>query len=221
MVKPPPVARLPATVPHAYPILLDVTGRRVVIVGGGPVAARKAAGLLRAGATDVTAVAPAFAADFPASVKRVARAYDPADLDGADLVFAATGSADVNDAVVRDARARRAWADHAGDAARGDFVTPARLDRGAVTVTVSAGSAALAVLIRDRLGERFDPAWARMAEVMSTLRPAVRDAAGLDEAGRRAVFRDLATDAACAVLGAGGVDGLMGWLRERHPTLPV
>ena len=56
----------------AYPILLDLTGRRAVIVGGGRVAARKATGLLTAGAEDITAVAPAFADGFPqAGVRRV------------------------------------------------------------------------------------------------------------------------------------------------------
>jgi len=205
---------------HRYPILLDVADRRVLIVGGGGVAARKAAGLLAAGATNIRAVAPAFAGDFPEGVERVVKPYDPADLDGADLAFAATDSAAVNDAVVRDARARRVWAGHAGDGSAGDFVTPARFERGPVTVTVSAGSAALAALVRDGLARRFDPAWAAMAEAMSTVRPWVRDASGLDEPARRAVFRDLATDEACGVLARDGIDGLMAWLGKRHPELP-
>ena len=48
---------------HGYPILLDVTRARVVIVGGGRVAARKAKGLIDAGATDITVVAPDFIGD--------------------------------------------------------------------------------------------------------------------------------------------------------------
>ncbi len=194
--------------------MLDVAGRMAVVVGGGGVAGRKAAGLVAAGAR-VRAVAPAFAADFPEGVERLAKAYDRGDLDGAELVFAATDSGAVNDAVVADARARRAWASHAGDGAAGDFVTPARLDRGPVTVTVSAGSAALAVLIRDGLGARFEASWARMAETMVALRPRLRE--GLDEATRRAVFRDLATDEACGVLERNGTDGLMAWIEHRHP----
>ena len=205
--------------PAAYPILLDLTDRRVVIVGGGAVAARKAASLLAAGAGRVCVVAPGFASDFPAGVERVERRYDSADLDGADLVFAATDSSEVNDAVVRDARARRVWVNHAGEGSAGDFVTPARFDRGPVTVTVSAGSAALAVLVRDGLAERFDPAWGAMAEAMVELRPVLRDR--LDEPTRRAMFRDLATDEACRVLGERGMDRLKEWLRERHPNLPV
>jgi siroheme synthase-like protein len=206
---------------HRYPILLDVADRRVLIVGGGTVAARKAAGLLAAGATNLRVVALTLADDFPEGVDRVVKPYDPADLDGVDLAFAATDSAAVNDAVVADAQARRIWVSHAGDGPAGDFVTPARFDRGPVTVTVSAGSAALAVLVRDGLARRFDPAWAAMAEAMATLRPLVRDGSGLDEPDRRAVLRDLATDAACGVLGERGLDGLKQWLRERHPNIPV
>jgi hypothetical protein len=51
--------------------MLDVTDRLVVIVGGGPVAARKAAGVLEAGATRVRCVAPAFDPAVPETVERV------------------------------------------------------------------------------------------------------------------------------------------------------
>ncbi len=200
---------------HGYPILLDLTGRRVVVVGGGPVAARKAAGVLAAGGA-VRAVAPTFVADFPAAADRRERRYDPADLDGVDLAFAATDSAAVNAAVVADARRRRVWAAHAGDAAGGDFSTPPQFAVGPVVVAVSAGSAALGVRVRDELRRRFDPVWADMARAMVDLRPTIRDG-GLDPARRRDVFRDLATDDAFAALEAGGVDGLRGWLHGRHP----
>ncbi len=219
MNSPPVSARIAGLVSQGYPIMLDLADRRIVIVGGGAVAARKAAGVLAAGATRVRAVALAFVADFPDGVERLTRGYDPVDLDDADLAFAATDSAEVNDAVLRDARARRVWASHAGDGAAGDFVTPARFDRGPVTVTVSAGSAALAVLVRDGLAQRFDPAWGAMAEAMAVLRPPLRD--GVDEPTRRAVFRTLATAEACRVLGERGLDGLKEWLRERHPNLSL
>ena len=205
------------TVPHAYPLMLDLAGKTVLIVGGGPVAARKAAGVLAAGGA-ARAVAPAFAADFPAAVERRAKRYDPADLDDIDLAFAATDSAAVNDAVVADARARRVWAGHAGDAAEGDISTPPQFAVGPVVVTVSAGSAALGVRLRDELRERFDPLWAEMAQVMVDLRPAIRDG-GLDSVRRRDVFRDLATDDAFAALQAGGLPGLRRWLDDRHPDL--
>src|SRR3954467_4702123 len=74
----------------AYPLMLDVTDRPVVIVGGGAVAVRKARGLLNAGATRVTIVASEFHADLPSGVHRMAERYEPRHLEGAELVFAAT-----------------------------------------------------------------------------------------------------------------------------------
>src|SRR4051812_24882443 len=90
-----------------YPLMLDVTDRPVVIVGGGAVAVRKVRGLLEAGATKITVVATDFHADLPPGVSRVAERYEPRHVDGAELVFAATDRPEVNDAVVRDCRARR------------------------------------------------------------------------------------------------------------------
>ena len=101
--------------PHAYPLMLDVTGRLVVIVGGGPVAVRKVKGLLDAGATRVRVVAPECHASMPAGVERVVAAYDAPHLDGASLVFASTDSADVNDRVARDAAERGIWVNRSDD----------------------------------------------------------------------------------------------------------
>lgn len=204
--------------PHAYPLMLDLAGKTVLVVGGGAVAARKAAGVLVAGGA-VRAVALSFAAEFPMTADRRAKPYDPADLDDADLAFAATDSPAVNAAVVRDARARRVWVGHAGEATAGDVATPPAFAVGPVVVAVSAGSAALGLRIRDGLRQRFDPAWAEMATAMLDLRPAIRDGP-LDPAARRNVFRNLASDAAFAALAAGGTPALTRWLHNRLPDPP-
>ena len=208
--------------PHAYPLMLDLSDRLVVIIGGGAVAVRKANGVLEAGASRVRMVAPTFAPDAPAAaaVERVTAAYDPRHLDGAGLVFASTDSAEVNTAVVRDARARgvlvcRADAD---DDEPGDFATPAKFACGPVLVTVSAGSAALSARVRDGLAERFDPAWASMAEAMQTLRPLIK-AASTDQRRRAEIFRALATPEAMNQLGHTGLSGLKAFLAERFPEL--
>src|SRR4051794_25436732 len=90
----------------AYPLLLDVTDRLVVIVGGGAVAVRKANGVLEAGARRVRCVAPEFHPDLPSAVERVPERYEPRHLDGAGLAFACTDLTDVNDVVCRDCRQR-------------------------------------------------------------------------------------------------------------------
>jgi precorrin-2 dehydrogenase/sirohydrochlorin ferrochelatase len=202
-------------------MMLDVRRRRIVIVGGGAVAVRKAVGLLEAGASEVLCVAPTIDAGMPAGVSRLLAEYDPAHLEGAGLAFAATDSPSVNRQVVRDAHARgllvcRADADADEP---GDFATPAKCQHGEVTITVSAaGNPALAVLIRDELARQLDVRWARMADAMTALRPAIL-ASGMDAARRREALRALATTEALDVLASGGAARLHTWLSERFPEL--
>jgi precorrin-2 dehydrogenase / sirohydrochlorin ferrochelatase len=205
---------------RAYPINLDVTGRTILIVGGGLVAARKARGLIEAGAGRVRCVAPAFCDELPAQVDRVRGAYCPDHLNGATLVFAATDRAEVNEAVVRDAHARNLLVNRAdvNEEEPGDFAVPASFCTGEVTVAASAGSPALAAMIRDRLECLFDPRWSQMAQAMQELRPWVK-AAGVDIATRRAIFCELASEEALCQLANRGAEGLREWLLDRHPEL--
>jgi precorrin-2 dehydrogenase/sirohydrochlorin ferrochelatase len=204
-------------------MLLDVSDRQIVIIGGGKVAARKAAGLISAGATRLRAIAPEFHAELNPMVERIPERYRPDHLGGAQLVFAATDSADVNQAVVRDAHARgllvcRADRDHDDqDDAAGDFVTPAQSWRGPVQVSVSAGSAALSALIRDAILMRWDEGWTNLAQAMQTIRPKVINASQHDAAKRTAIFRDLASGDAVEVARSSGADGVIRWLDARHP----
>jgi precorrin-2 dehydrogenase / sirohydrochlorin ferrochelatase len=202
---------------HAYPLLLDVTNRLVVIIGGGGVAARKARGILSAGGKRVRCVAPHVVSDFPAEAERIAQEYDASQLDGADLVFAATDNHVVNDAVVRDCRQRGIWVNRADsdDEAPGDFVTPAKWEQGPVIVTVSAGSAALAAALRDQIAGTVDKRYVQMAQAMQELRPMILGSASLDAAGRAAIFRELAGPEALALLDTQRIDRLRQWLAQR------
>src|SRR5689334_7557516 len=104
-------------------------GRLAVVVGGGAVAERKIGGLLESGAS-VRLISPAATAELERlageyKIAWKAKAFEPADLDGAFLPFAATDDDAVNAAVVAAARARNLLVDDAGAAQRGDFSTPA------------------------------------------------------------------------------------------------
>jgi uroporphyrin-III C-methyltransferase/precorrin-2 dehydrogenase/sirohydrochlorin ferrochelatase len=127
----------------SYPLTLDVAGRRVVVVGGGPVAARRAAGLVGAGA-DVLVVAPDLCEDLrdlarDGAVTWVARDYRSGDLDGAWLVHTATGGRGTDDRVAADADRLRVWCVRADDASRSAAWTPSVARSGSVTVAVTAG----------------------------------------------------------------------------------
>ena len=201
---------------HAYPLLLDVADRLVVIVGGGSVAARKARGILGAGAKRIRCVSPAFASDFPGGAERIIEQYAAKHLDGAELVFAATDNHAVNDTIVRDCRQRGIWVNRADSDGYepGDFVTPAKWEEGPVIVTISAGSAALSAALRDKLASTIDLRYVRMAQAMQELRPLIL-ASKLDAARRAAIFRELAAQPALDLLNAHGIDALRQWLNER------
>jgi len=136
-----------------YPLHLRLDGRRVLVVGGGPVAARRVQGLLKAGA-DVDVVAPELVVGFPpVPVQR--RAFVPSDVDGAWLVLACTGV--VDDDVAQVCRQRHIWCARADDAGVSAAWVPAvaRLDD--VVVSVTAGrDPRRAVGLRDAIGSAVE-----------------------------------------------------------------
>ncbi len=207
--------------------MLDLRGRLVVVVGGGVVAVRKVRGLLACGADRIRVVSPDFHPSLPQApgiVERIIGRYEGRHLDGAGLVFAATGSAEVNAAVVSDAHeagllVNRADAVSDDDASAGDFSTPARFEAGPVVVTVSCGNAALSAQLRDELRARFDPSWRQWAEAAVTLRPLVTSHPAMSQADRAQVLRDLSSPEALARLQAGGEASLIEWVVERHPAM--
>ena len=135
-----------------FPAFLKLHGRRVVVVGGGPVAASKLRALLDAGA-EVTVVAPARVDEMAsANVTVVERRFRPSDLDGAWLVVAAATPA-VNRAVARAAEARRVFVNAVDDPPNASLYLGGVVRRAGVTFAVSTeGRApALAGLLREGL----------------------------------------------------------------------
>ena len=135
-----------------YPVFLKLHGRRVVLVGGGRVAAGKLDGLLAAGA-QVTVVAPDIRSELERSgVTLVRRAFEAADLDGAWYVVAAA-PADVNRQVGAAADARRVFVNAVDDPAQATAYLGGVVRRAGVTIAISTeGRApALAGLLREAL----------------------------------------------------------------------
>jgi siroheme synthase-like protein len=128
-----------------YPIMLDLTGVPVLVVGGGLVALRKIEGLLKAHA-EVTVVAPSMVAAIHAlPVRVVVRGYDTSDLAGARLAITATDDATVNATVASEATDRGIWVNSADDPANCTFTLPAVARDGAVTVAIGTGGASPAL----------------------------------------------------------------------------
>ncbi|GAA3283358.1 uroporphyrinogen-III C-methyltransferase [Paenarthrobacter aurescens] len=126
-----------------YPTALRLLGRPVLVVGGGPVAERRAKGLLDAGAK-VTVVAPVatenlhgLAASGLLTLEQ--RGYRTSDLDGVWFVQTATGAAAVDTQVAADAEAQRIWCVNASDHEASAAWTPAVAVVDDVKIAINAG----------------------------------------------------------------------------------
>jgi siroheme synthase-like protein len=191
------------------PILVDGAGLRVLIVGGGPVAARKLAAFLQVGAR-VRVVAP-HAADSiralakSAQVEWLARAYEPADLGDAQLVIAATDDRAVNAKVAADARAVHRLVNVADEPHDGSFTMLAVHRSGSLVVGVSAGGVpGAAARIRDAIGRRFDGRYGRALERLAAMRRASLEG-GTGERWR-AMARDVVDGEFCRAVEDGTLD---------------
>lgn len=162
-----------------YPVSLNVHGRSCLVVGGGPVAARKAGSLLACGAV-VTVVAPGVGEEMsglsPLTIAR--RPYRAGEAAAYRLVLTATGIPAVDGAVYADAEAAGVWVNSADDGEHCSFILPSVHRDGPVTMAVSTGgtSPALASWWRGRLGEQGGPWLADLAHLLGAARRALRDA---------------------------------------------
>ncbi len=164
-----------------YPAMLDLSGRPCLVVGGGPVAARKARALAECGAT-VTVVAPSMSGEMEdlESVLHALerRRYTPGDASAYRLVVTATGIPDVDGAVFADGDAAGVWVNSADDPAHCSLILPAVHRDGAVTVSVSTGglSPALASWLRDRLAAWCGEGLGTLAALLGEGRARLREA---------------------------------------------
>lgn len=163
-----------------FPLFLDLRGRRVLVVGGGAVAARKAAALREAGAF-VTVGAPELSFGLAALARDGVIAHRHGRfaedwLDDAWLVIAATDDNAVNRAVADAASARRIWANVVDDATLATAQLPARVQRGPLQVAISSGggSPMLARHLREWLEIQLDGSWAALATLLAGWRGRIR-----------------------------------------------
>jgi uroporphyrin-III C-methyltransferase/precorrin-2 dehydrogenase/sirohydrochlorin ferrochelatase len=161
-----------------YLVGLGLTGRRVVVVGGGTVAQRRLPALLAAGA-DVEVVAPEVtpAVEGMATAKELrwtARPYRAGDLDGAWYVLAATDDGEVNAAVAAAAEGARVFCVRADDAPGGSAVTPAVGEHDGLTVGVlSGGRPRRSAAVRTALIEALQAGAVRVDQDAEPVRPGV------------------------------------------------
>lgn len=113
---------------HNFPLFLDLVGRRVLVVGAGPVGTRRAMALCAAGA-QVRVISPVASEALTAAAAQEllvwkSREFVVSDLDGVWFAVTATGISEVDDHVSSQAEARRIWCVNAASGAVGSAVTP-------------------------------------------------------------------------------------------------
>jgi siroheme synthase-like protein len=185
------------------PILVEGGALSVLVVGGGPVAVRKAAAFVDAGATvRVVALEPSQAMrDLAggASVALVERAYERGDIGDAALVIAATNDRATNAAVANDARAAARLVNVADAPADGSFATMAVHRAGALVVGVSAGGVpGAAARVRDAIAYRFDDRYAGALAGLAMIRRTLLDRGASAE--WRALAADVLDDGLCETI---------------------
>lgn len=212
-----------------YPLLLDLAGRATLVVGGGPVAARRATGLVAAGAR-VTVIAPAICEDLADLVaegsvewrSREATAADvtagpagagrPTGAEEADvthdprwwLVHTATGDLLVDEAIARAAQEEGIWcvrADRAADSAA--HVPAVVTGPDGVQVAVSGGGdPGRARAIRDAIGDQLAAGTLPLRRTRNTRPPGSRRVHA-DRVGSNPTRSDPAPSRPDAILGMG------------------
>lgn len=172
-----------------YPVMLRLENRICVIVGGGAVAARKAADLLASGAR-VTVISPVLHASLEALTQHAALTIicEPYKSDqlmhlSPLLVFAATDDPTVNAQVAADAHRIGALVNISGDSATSDFFSMAQVRRGDITAAISTGGASpalsahlrtvLSTVLEQAIGDEYATLSAWMRESRAAIRQTI------------------------------------------------
>lgn len=167
-----------------FPLFLRLQKRKVLIVGGGKVAARKVDLLLEVDA-ELVVVAPeatALLRQYHAAgqIEWRQRRFEPADVDGAWLVIAALTDPAVRDEVLRIAHARNLAVNVVDEVALSDAIVPAIVDRSPLQIAISSGGAApvYARRVREMLEALLSPGAGKVAAFLQRYRHAIRHRIG-------------------------------------------
>lgn len=192
--------------PKYYPVMLDVRGRKAIVVGGDRVAAQKAAALTASGA-DVSVIAQQFCDELLQQaehhrVKLVRKLYAPGDLAGAFVVIAATNDPQMIEAIWEETQERGQLVNIVDVPERCTFIMPSVLRRDQLTIAVSTegASPSLAKRIRQRLEEYFPPSYGTYMRLAALARTYLRQQ-GVSYEKRDDFFEDYFTSPILSLLG--------------------
>ena len=172
------------------PIFMNIKAQPCLVVGGGDVASRKVFLLLRAGGA-VTVVSPELCDELrrwaeAGDITHLKRPFQADDIEGKQIVIAATDQEDVNRQVSELCKARGIPVNVVDNPALCGFITPSIIDRNPVQIAISTGGASpvLARLLRSRLETYIPSAYGRLALLVESFRERVKQRFGNSNAIR-------------------------------------
>ncbi|MCG7907804.1 MAG: siroheme synthase CysG, partial [Candidatus Thiodiazotropha taylori] len=164
-----------------FPIFLNIRNKSCLVVGGGAVAERKIALLLKS-AADVVLVSPELTHDLTTwrdmgRLNHQARGFQDEDINERHLVIAATDDPQLNRHIAELAHARRTPVNVVDQPELCSFIVPSIIDRSPVVAAVSTGGASpvLARLIRSRLESLIPAGYGRLADLCNRFRQRVKE----------------------------------------------
>lgn len=159
-----------------YPIFVELEGRRCLVIGGGAEAQRKVEGL-RAAAGDVMVISPKLTRDLQrmlaeGEIDYQQRDYQEGDLQGYEVCMVATDDGAVNAEVAAEGKRRRIWVNAADDTKNCDFILPAVVRSGLITLAASTSGAspALARRLREELEAYLTEEMPALADLLREVR---------------------------------------------------
>lgn len=160
-----------------YPINVDITGKRCVVLGGGSVAQRKVESLLKCGGA-VTVISPDLTPRLKTllsqgKIEHTDRDYRPGDVEGAFLVFGATDDPQVNAEASQEAQEKEILVNISDTPERCNFIVPSVVDRDDLVITISTNGKSPA--LAKRIGEELETIYGEEYSIFLTIMGAVRE----------------------------------------------
>lgn len=188
-----------------FPILINIKGKKCVVIGGGSVAERKLKSLLRYGAK-VILVSPEITNNLKkmvndGKIEYIKKEYRKEDIKDAFIVVAATSNKQVNFQITKDAKFLINSVDEVSDYNTEGilYTAPAVFKKGSLTIAVSTEFPALSRVIRDEISKLYGKNFALYLRYLKKLRKEIQRKI-LDSKRRKKIFREVASEKIVSVL---------------------
>lgn len=208
-----------------YPLMVDLSKMRCLVVGGGAVALRKTLALKETGA-DITLISPKIMAPLvqladAGEINLIRRPYQKGDLEGFHLVYVAINDKKVSEEISREALETGVFFNIADQPAAGNFIVPSKIQRGDLVLSFSTNgkSPILSKKIRQELEERYGAEYEEFLQLLGRERVwALREIEQIDQ--RKAYFKALVYSTLPELLKAGKTAEVLRQIAEiREKTL--